>query len=34
MDERVSILGGTFAACPTGSGEFRIFAELPIHFLI
>ena len=30
MDERVSILGGTFGAGPTGSGEFRVTAQLPI----
>lgn len=31
MDERVSILGGTFAAGPTGRGAFRVSAELPIR---
>ncbi len=30
MEERVSILGGTFVAGPTGRGEFRVRAELPI----
>lgn len=29
MDERVSILGGTFVAGPTGGGEFRVRAQLP-----
>ena len=33
MDERVSILGGTFAAGPTTNGEFRVLAELPINSL-
>lgn len=33
MDERVSVLGGTFAAGPTGRGEFRVLAELPIYSL-
>jgi signal transduction histidine kinase len=31
MDERTSILGGTFAAGPTGHGEFRVVATLPIE---
>ncbi len=31
MDERASILGGTFAAGPTGLGEFRVVATLPIE---
>jgi len=30
MDERVSILGGTFIAGPTGRSEFRVLAELPV----
>ena len=30
MDERVSILGGTLVAGPTGRGDFRILAELPM----
>jgi signal transduction histidine kinase len=31
MDERTSILGGTFAAGPTGQGEFRVVATLPVE---
>lgn len=33
MDERVSILGGTFVAGPTGNGEFRVRAQLPVSTL-